>query len=151
TDGNTPMFMYDFVSVVLHEVAHGLGFYGFFFVDGDEGGYGRWEYGDLTSYDCMVEGHYHNGLADTAYFSNPSLKLKNALISGLLYANSPVVLATENNVRPRLWAPSPWDNGSSIYHLNTNIYPAGNENSLMTHAFGRGQAVHDPGPFTLGI
>lgn len=151
TDGNTPMFMYDFVSVVLHEVAHGLGFYGFFFVDGDEGGYGRWEYGDLTSYDCMVEGHYHNGLTDTAYFSNPSLKLKNALISGLLYANSPVVLATENNVRPRLWAPSPWDNGSSIYHLNTNIYPAGNENSLMTHAFGRGQAVHDPGPFTLGI
>ena len=151
TDGNTPGLMYDFVSVVLHEIAHGLGFYGFFYVEGDEGGFGNWEYGDLTSFDCLVEGHDHNRLTDSSNFSNPSTQLKNALVSGLLYANSPVALANGSNSRPRLYAPSTWDSGSSIYHLNSNNYPSGNENSLMTHSFGRGQAVHDPGPLTMAI
>ncbi|MCK7534680.1 MAG: hypothetical protein MZV63_28610 [Marinilabiliales bacterium] len=30
TDGNTPELLYDFVTVVLHEIGHGLGFTGFF-------------------------------------------------------------------------------------------------------------------------
>jgi hypothetical protein len=37
TDGNTPETHYDFVTAVLHEIAHGLGFAGFFKDDGSKG------------------------------------------------------------------------------------------------------------------
>ena len=151
TDGNTPTLMYDFVSVVLHEICHGLGFTGFFYVDNQLGGYGFWEDGDETSFDCLVEHFNGDRLTDTSAYTNPSEPLKNALVSGLLFANSPVAKFDGNNARPRLYAPSSWDGGSSIYHLNDNTYPAGNINSLMTHSIGRGQAIHDPGPFTMGI
>ncbi|WP_372946851.1 T9SS type A sorting domain-containing protein [Mariniphaga sp.] len=151
TDGNTPVLMYDFVSVVLHEICHGLGFTGFFYVDNQLGGYGFWEDGDATSFDRMVERFNGDNLIDTSVYTNPSEPLKNALVSGLLYANSPVAKADGNNARPRLYAPSSWDGGSSIYHLNDNTYPSGNINSLMTHSIGRGQAIHDPGPLTMGI
>jgi hypothetical protein len=151
TDGDTPTFLYDFVSVVLHEMCHGLGFTGFFYVDNQTGGYGYWEDGDATSFDRLVERFNGDRLIDTSVYTNPSEPLKNALVSKLLYANSPVAKADGNNSRPRLYAPSPWDAGSSIYHLNDNTYPAGNINSLMTHSIGRGKAVHDPGPLTMSI
>jgi hypothetical protein len=151
TDGNTPSLMYDFVSVVMHEICHGLGFTGFFYVDDQVGGYGFWEDGDATSFDCLVERFNGDRLIDTSVYVNPSESLKNALVSGLLFANSPVAKLDGNNARPRLYAPASWDGGSSIYHLNDNTYPAGNTNSLMTHAIGRGQAIHDPGPLTMGI
>ncbi|MCA1758492.1 MAG: hypothetical protein LC658_01875, partial [Bacteroidales bacterium] len=151
TDGNTPSLMYDFVSVVMHEICHGLGFTGFFYVENQLGGYGFWEDGDETSFDCLVERFNGDRLTDTAVYTNPSEPLKNALVSGLLFSNSPVAKADGNNARPRLYAPSSWDDGSSIYHLNDNNYPAGNINSLMTHSIGRGQAIHDPGPLTMGI
>ena len=56
TDGNTPDSLYDFVSVVLHEIAHGLGFTGFFFLTEDEenGAYGYNYYGEATSFDLFV-------------------------------------------------------------------------------------------------
>lgn len=40
TDGNTPAGKYDFVSVVLHEIIHGLGFSGFMTVSGATGSWG---------------------------------------------------------------------------------------------------------------
>jgi hypothetical protein len=35
--------------------------------------------------------------------------------------------------------------------LDDATYTYGNENSLMTHAIGKGEAVHNPGPVTLGV
>lgn len=151
TDGKTPTLMYDFVSVVLHEMCHGLGFTGFFYVESQLGGYGWWEDGDATSFDGLVERFNGDRLIDTSVYENPSEPLKNALVSNLLYANSPVATSVSGNTRPRIYAPLTWDNGSSIYHLNDNTYPSGNINSLMTHSFGRGEAIHDPGPITMGI
>jgi len=151
TDGETPVLMYDFVSVVLHEMCHGLGFTGFFYVSGQLGGYGWWEDGDVTSFDCLVERFNGARLVDSTIYENPSQPLRNALVSNLLYANSPVARAENNNVRPRLYAPLTWNNGSSIYHLNDNTYPSKDINALMTHSFGRGEAIHDPGPLTMGI
>ncbi|MCD6354444.1 MAG: hypothetical protein J7L95_02745 [Prolixibacteraceae bacterium] len=136
---NTPDSLYDFVSVVLHEIGHGLGFTGFFFVDKDlGGGYGLWDYGDATSFDLLVVQNNGDQLVDTTLFANPSDKLKTALISGALYANSPVAKIGLNGNKPRLYVPTTWDNGSSIYHLNDATYPAGNPNSLMTHAAEQG-------------
>ncbi|MEJ2399435.1 MAG: hypothetical protein P8Z67_14735, partial [Gammaproteobacteria bacterium] len=79
-----------------------------------------------------------------------SEKLKQALTSNDLYADSPVAITDVGSI-PRLYAPYNWSDGSSVYHLNDITYPAGNPNSLMTHAIGMGEAVHDPGPITEGI
>lgn len=150
TDGKTPALMYDFVSVVLHEIGHGLGFFGFFYVSGQTGEYSYWELGDASAFDLLVERFNGDQLIDTSVYSNPSVELKNALTSNLLYAESPVALV-EGNSRPRLFAPTTWDNGSSIYHLNGATYPTRNINSLMTQSIGMGAAIHNPGPLTMGI
>lgn len=150
TDGNTPADKYDLVSVALHELAHGLGFTGFFFIDDDLGIYAYNDWDDATSFDILVEQLYGNNLVDTSFFENASTQLKDALESLSLYFESPVAMANTGE-RPRLYAPSTFDPGSSIYHLNDAYYPTGNENSLMTHAVGFGEAIHDPGPLTRGI
>lgn len=149
-DGKTPRLRYDFVTVVLHEIGHGLGFTGFFYVENQSGEYSWLDLGDASSFDRLVENLNGDQLINTSVFANPSALLKDALVSNMLYANSPVVLADDEN-RPRLFAPSEWDNGSSIYHLNDATYPSGTINSLMTHSMGKGEAIHDPGPLTMGI
>ncbi len=151
TDGKTPGQLYDFVSVVLHEMAHGLGFYGFFSVENNAGMYEGWSLGDATSYDHLVETAGGSQLTNPSVFANPSQKLKNALLSGSLYAESPVAYTDGDSTMPRLFAPPYWDKGSSIYHLDDATYPANNINTLMTPAMGIAQAVHDPGPLTMGM
>ncbi|WP_073169508.1 T9SS type A sorting domain-containing protein [Tangfeifania diversioriginum] len=148
TDGQTPDSLYDFVSVVLHEIGHGLGFTGFFYVDNRLGGYSYWEQGDITSFDQLVGKSNGELLTDTTIYENPSAALYSALVSGFLYAQSPSAFV---NDYPRLYVPFIWDDGSSIYHLNDATYSSNDPNSLMTHAMGRGEATHDPGPITTGI
>ena len=150
TDGETPDFQYDFVSVVLHEITHGLGFTGFFFIDKNQGTYGYENIGEASAFDLLVV-KADNQLVDTAIYEVPSVKLKDALTARYLYANSPVAISSNANKKPRLYSPSDFNDGSSIYHLNDLIYPAGNENSLMTHSVGKGEAIHKPGPLTEGI
>lgn len=147
TDGNTPTNKYDFVSTVLHEFAHGIGFHGFFYVDSrSRGGYGGSD-GFPGSFDQCVQNRTGQKLVNTALFANPSPLLYQNFISGWLNFSSKL---TETDL-PRLYAPTTWDSGSSIYHLNDATYPAGNENALMTHAQSLGEADHNPGPKTLAI
>lgn len=149
-DGATPDTTYDFVSVVLHEIAHGLGFTGFFFADEDKGGYGFYEMGDATSFDQLVVRNTGIELLDTSVYSNLSTQLKDAFESAALYADSPVAKKRNSGLKPRLYAPVEYDDGSSIYHLSDAHYD-NSENALMTHAVGLGEAIHDPGPLTRGI
>ncbi|MDO8952257.1 MAG: hypothetical protein Q7U86_06495, partial [Draconibacterium sp.] len=151
TDGNTPALLYDFVTVVLHEIGHGLGFTGFFFVTGNVGGYGNENAGDVAAFDIMVINDKHEHLTDTDKFNMPSAALYNAFISNQLFSDSQAAVANNKGNKPRLYAPSTWNDGSSIYHLNESTYPSTTENSLMTHAIGKGEAIHDPGPITKGI
>ena len=151
TDGKTPDSLYDFVTVVLHEIGHGLGFTGFFFVNEQIGSYAYTEIGNAASFDRMVIRNTGELLIDSMVYKNPSEELRKALESGSLYLNSPVAILNSGGEKPRLYSPSKWDDGSSVYHLNDATYPPGNPNSLMTHAFGKGEAIHDPGPITQGV
>ncbi len=147
TDGNTPINKYDFVTTVLHEFAHGLGFNGFFYTDSrNRGGYGGSDR-FASVFDQFVQNKNGENLVNTSVFTNPSTKLYQNFTSGWLVFNSKL---NENNL-PRLYAPTTWDSGSSIYHLNDATYPAGNENALMTHAQSLGEANHDPGSKTMAI
>ncbi len=151
TDLNTPDSLYDFVTVVLHELGHGLGFTGFFFVSGEDGAFGYEDFGDAAAFDLLIVNRDDKQLIDTLIFPNESPELKEELTSNFIYANSPVAIAEGAGALPRLFAPNTWDDGSSIYHLNDFTYPASTGNSLMTPTIGKAEAVHDPGPITRGI
>ena len=147
TDGNTPSSQTDFVSVVLHELCHGLGFIGSANVDG---GQGSWGFdGFPVSYDQFAVDSTGTNLTDTQTYPNPSEALADLLESNALYWGGALAIEANNGSRPRLYAPSSWEPGSSFSHLNENSYPSGNPNSLMTPFVARGEAMHDPGPITM--
>ena len=147
TDGNTPTNKYDFVSTVLHEFAHGIGFHGFFYADiRSRGAYGRNDRFP-AAFDLFVQNKAGQKLINTTIFPNPSALLYQNFTSGWLEFNSPL---NESDL-PRLYAPTTWDGGSSIYHLNDATYPAGSPDALMTHAQSMGEANFDPGPKTMAI
>ncbi len=151
TDGQTPTELYDFVTVALHEIGHGLGFTGFFFVTGDKGAYGNYKAGDIAAFDMMVTDGINRRLTDTTFYQLATQKLYNALTSQALFSESISAKSYSGRSKARLYAPSTWSDGSSIYHLDDDTYPNKDENSLMTHAIGKGEAIHNPGPITRGI
>ena len=52
---------------------------------------------------------------------------------------------------PRLFAPNPFQQGSSVAHLDDATYPPGSLNSLMTPRLSRGETNYNPGPVALGM
>ncbi len=145
TDGRTSSNQYDFVSVVMHELTHGLGFVGHFYTDRGRGGYG--DDGLPAVFDKAVQNKRGQKLVNNALFANPSINLYTQLTSGWLVFDTQI---TQGSL-PRIYAPSDWDRGSSIYHLDESTYPAGDANSLMTPISGRGEAIHSPGNSALSM
>ncbi len=148
TDGLTPAGKYDFASVVLHELGHGLGFLGWATVSGGIGRVGDSTYGYPMSYDRFVE-----NLAgqDILTFPNSSAELGAQLTGNNLYWNGSIGVSGNGGNRPKLYIPGTWESGSSYSHLDDNTYQPGNANSLMTHAIAFAEAIHDPGPITRGM
>ncbi|WP_200799941.1 T9SS type A sorting domain-containing protein [Hymenobacter daecheongensis] len=144
-DGNVPAGQYDLVSVVLHELGHGLGFLAATSYSGGAGTYGT----PPSVYSTYMENLSGQALTNPALFPNPSTALGAQLTSGQVYFNSNLAKAVNGGVRPRLYAPATYSAGSSISHLNEATYPAGNINSLMTPQIGAAEAMHNPGPLTL--
>ena len=149
TDGNTPSGKMDFVSIVLHELGHGLGFLAMGEPVDDKGTV-RWQ-GFPGIYDSFVENGAGTDLTDTTTFPDPSAALLGQLSGGNLFWNGAKGVFAYGGTRPKLYAPSPWDNGSSYSHLDEYEFWAGNPNSLMTPFFRTAEAIHNPGPITLGI
>ena len=141
TDGKTPTLRYDLVTVVLHELIHGLGFFDSFSVETSTGSYG------VSSipliYDLFVENFSGQKLTDTRLFPNPSPALKTQLTGNLLYFNGPVVNSYLSAGRAKIYAPSTFEVGSSIAHLDEETYKT--SDALMTPFISRGEAIHNPG------
>jgi len=146
TDGKPPRnqlggFPYDFASVVLHEIAHPLGFAGALSVSGGEGGWNG-----IEIYDRLTE----NGTGEKLIsFTNPSVELANQLTGGNIFFNGVLARRANGGVNVPLHAPSKWALGSSYSHLAESYN--GTDNALMTHSFASGEAIHDPGPVARGI
>ena len=155
TDGNTPPGQFDFVSVVLHELGHGLGFAGFAF---ESGGVGEIGAGGVPSiFDLFTVDE--NGAALFG-FPNPSTAL-GALLThpfnplnptgpGVYWGGAQGVLANGGQP-PRLYTPSTWEDGSSYSHFEEDLFPEGNANSLMTYQLAAAEAIHSPGPIVIGM
>ena len=148
--GGTPAWnQYDFASVVLHELCHGLGFFDSFTVDSASGA-GNWGFqGFPAAYDHFVINGSGSVLIDTFPSSPSSTTLAAQLQSDNIFFNGPLAVAANNSTPPALYAPSSWAQGSSIAHLGEafNNTP----NALMTYALTNGEVEHDPGPVTRAI
>jgi hypothetical protein len=155
TDGQTPVQKYDLVTVAMHEICHGLGFFDSFSDNGTIGSYGI---GSIPMiYDTFVENFPGKKLTDTLKFFNPSSSLASQLVGNQLYFNGPLLtkytslnlLRYNNILRAKLYAPATWDAGSSISHLDESATLK--SDGLMTPFIDLGEAIHDPGKYTLSI
>jgi hypothetical protein len=153
TDGNVPAGSYDFVSVTLHELGHGLGFFGSGWMTA--GGRGMWGFGTGTLQPGIFDRFVVNGsgqaFIDTALFPNPSAALAGQITGGNLFFSGAMTRSANGNAAARLYAPPTWNSGSSYSHLNEATYFVGSVNSLMTPFLASAEAIHDPGPIVHGM
>jgi hypothetical protein len=135
-----PPGRFDFTSVVMHEIGHGLGFIGAGSVDGLGRGTVRFS-GFPTIYDMFTRNRLNQALFN---FPNNSILLGRQLKSNNVWFRFGAAPAQ----RFRLYAPFVFDAGSSYSHLNEASYPAGNANSLMTPQIAPGETIRNPGAVT---
>ncbi|NJB85891.1 hypothetical protein GGR26_001659 [Lewinella marina] len=149
TDGRVPRNRIDLSTVFLHELGHGLGFLSSVDSTSDTSvsiGFNN----RFIIYDLFLETPPGRSLVDATLFPSPSPELLAAVIERLDFVGDSAV--AKNNGEPvPLFAPETFDVGSSVSHLDENTYRAGRPNALMTPSVAAGEAVHDPGPVTLGI
>ncbi|MDI9864774.1 T9SS type A sorting domain-containing protein [Flectobacillus sp. DC10W] len=151
-DGNTPTNRADLVSVVLHEIGHGLGFYGTLRQATSDATLGVITDGGIPMiYDIFAESTAGQRLLNTNVFKNPSVELKTQLTGGNLYLNSPTILANNDSLRAKVYAPSTYQESSSYSHLDESSYRRGTINALMTPQIANGEVTHNPGPITLAL
>ncbi len=144
TDGGVSPSQYDLESILIHEIAHGLGFlsndtYDTFF------GYGSID--QPTPYDAYSELPDGRRLSD---LPSPSIELGKALTNTLVWSGKNGIAANAG-VKPKLYTPSPYQNGSSISHLDEKTFTASGENSVMTPNLQAGEVFHSPGPLLLAM
>lgn len=135
---------YDLQSVMLHEMAHGLGFlstsnYDEFF------GYGSID--QPTPFDAYVQTGDGRRLSD---LPSPSLELGEALTSKLVWSGANGI-AANGGVKPLLHSPKKYEDGSSTSHLDENTFDNAGKNAVMSPNLAAGEVFHDPGPLLLAM
>jgi hypothetical protein len=146
TDGNSPKDKNNFVHVVLHELAHGLGFNSALEIDG---GVGKWLNSSPGIFEHFTEDQAGVNILDSVVYPNNSAALATALQSNALFFSGIHAKAAFGNRRVPLYAPDPYEPSSSHGHLATSFeYSADN---LMLPKIDRSTRVPHPGSVTLGI
>ena len=149
---------YDFETLVLHELGHGLGFIGSADVDtrkttstADDLGYYGVDYPTNTEpyvFDYFTETANGTRIID---YPNHSRTLYNALTGGGVYWVGSEGAAADRGREPRMEADFPFQSGTTFSHLSETSYPSGDPNGLMTPYIAQGDVVRDPGEVTLGM
>jgi len=149
TDGNTPAGQSDLLTVVLHEIAHGLNFSGSMqYASGQAGwGYGT---GYPNIWDTLMYDGSGNQIINTSIYPNPSTALGSVVTSNNLWFQGSKAMAANGSARVKMYAPSTWKGGSSYSHLDYDTFK-GTQNRLMVFAISAGDSIHDPGPVATGL
>lgn len=159
TDANPGSNEIDLVTVVLHEMAHGLGFLGTMDANNSsmsaEWGIDSNETATPIIYDRIIEDGFQFSVLDESEYPNPSDHLYQAVTgqrSGLFYSGENSTRLFTGNPVP-VYAPSTWRQGSSYAHVDDIIFsrPENMENALMRPRIDQAFALHSPGPVLCGI
>jgi hypothetical protein len=143
-DGLSHPNEYDLESVFIHEMGHGLGFlstdsYDTFF------GYGSID--QPTPFDAYVQVEDGRRLSD---LPTPSIELGKALTSPLVWSG-PLGIAANGGVKPLLYSPSKYEEGSSVSHLDEATFSQSKFDMVMTPNLDAGEIFHEPGPLLLAM
>lgn len=156
TDGFTPTGKYDFLTVMMHELAHGFGFDHSFSVDSSNG-FGRrglenppFRFPAIFDKFCAVGPSRvsFNRLTSSSY-PDSSLALGQQLKSNNIFFVGNYTWDMAGGTGAKLYAPQVWLDGSSISHLDSATYRYGSSNSLMIPFRAKAEAVHSPGEIGL--
>jgi hypothetical protein len=146
TDGNPPFYAMDLVSVILHETAHGLGITS---ASEEKNGVGLlMQSNGLLIYDMLLENSRRIRLSE---FPDSSEVMLDEFTSNSLYFHSPEAAVVNNSTFPKIHAPGQFFAGTSISHLDENVYARGDSNSLMSPSFASGEVIHFPGKILTGM
>ena len=148
-----PSSMIDFETVVLHELGHGLGFLGTAGYEGSglaigfpvEGG--RY----VTAWDDLVARVDGGTATRVRSLGDTGPAVAAALTSERLAWDGPQGVLRNDGVRPVLYAPPAFEEGSSYSHLDEDAYPKGSRDGLMTPYLSAGERLTFPGPIALGV
>lgn len=143
-DGLSYSQEYDLQSVFLHEMAHGLGFLSTDSYD-PIFGFGRIE--EPTPFDAYALVEDGRRLSD---LPSPSIELGMALRSPLVWSGA-LGIAANGGVRPLLFTPREYEEGSSVSHLDEDTFVNSGENAVMTPNLDAGEIFHKPGPLLLAM
>ena len=144
--GQAPNGKYDFQTVVTHELGHGLGFLGLGAVSGGQGTV-RLQ-GFPTGYDQATE--LTTGKKLLSYPDN-SAALASALQGGKVVLDTAAVRSANGGKAAKLYAPNPFQRGSSYSHLDEATFAQGNANSLMTPILSDGETIRTQGGIIKAI
>jgi len=118
-----PGSLYDWITVMLHEITHGLGFY---MLVGSSGAYSYTTQtggSSPTNYPSIYDRFLYEGLTGTAMTELTQSQRASLVVSNNLYAGSPgsQLLSANGGVRVKMYAPSSWSGGSSVSHWDTSV------------------------------
>ncbi|HEY9276155.1 MAG TPA: hypothetical protein VIO63_03250 [Candidatus Nanopelagicaceae bacterium] len=143
-DGRPTPNSYDLVSVVLHEIAHGLGFMSNAQYDKFLGAAYLTQPTPFDAYVQLPDGKTFNN------FCSRSTELGRAMINPLVWSGE-LAASANNGVKPKLYSPAPFEEGSSISHLDESTFTRQSSDVMMTPSMEQGEVFTGPGPITLAM
>lgn len=162
--GVTDADSYDFIGTMLHEVLHGLGFFGNGYCEED-----RCTITGDTGFPGVFDSFIVVGEDDTpiTQLEDESDELRAAMTSDAVFWDGPLGVAAARSpesgtdvcgdgddacpTRPKIHAPSPYEAGSSMSHWDETTYPSDTPNAMMTAAGDLGETAQDVGPMTAAV
>ena len=135
---------YDLQSVILHEMAHGLGFLS---TDSYDNFFGYGSMDQPTPFDAYVQTGDGRRLSD---LPSPSLELGEALTSKLVWSGAQGI-AINGGVKPLLYTPKVYEDGSSVSHLDEATFSKSGRDAVMSPNLDAGEIFHEPGPLLLAM
>jgi hypothetical protein len=143
-DGISHQNEYDLQSVFLHEMGHGLGFLS---TDSYDSFFGYGSIDQPTPFDAYLQVEDGRRLSD---LPTPSIELGKALTSPLVWSG-PLGIAANGGVKPLMYTPKKYEEGSSVSHLDEATFSKSALDAVMTPNLDAGEIFHQPGPLLLAM